>query len=149
MLFTLPAQTKHYLGEQYGGGIVFMLSRDSAHGVIAEIIDQGICSYISASNIASKGLHSAEGNKYNDWRLPTRDELDQLYKHREIIGGFTYQMYWSSTLLKRSKGYPSGYRDDTYGDIYCISFSPNGYDSFRDWAIGYNDINYVRAVRTF
>jgi hypothetical protein len=32
------------------------------------------------------------------WRLPTRDELNVLYKNKDKIGGFTnYYGYWSST----------------------------------------------------
>jgi len=31
------------------------------------------------------------------WRLPTKSELDLLYKNREKIGGFFYAIYWSSS----------------------------------------------------
>lgn len=31
------------------------------------------------------------------WRLPTTDELNEMYKNREEIGGFAYSSYWSST----------------------------------------------------
>ncbi len=33
---------------------------------------------------------------YSDWRLPTEDELMMLYANREIIGGFSESIYWSS-----------------------------------------------------
>ena len=33
------------------------------------------------------------------WRLPTKDELNMLYKNKEEIGGFAYNSYWSSTEL--------------------------------------------------
>lgn len=31
------------------------------------------------------------------WRLPTKNELNMLYKNRKEIGGFAYNYYWSST----------------------------------------------------
>ena len=31
------------------------------------------------------------------WRLPTKDELNMLYKNKEEIGGFAINFYWSST----------------------------------------------------
>lgn len=34
---------------------------------------------------------------FSDWFLPSRDELNLLYVHRDIIGNFTNGDYWSST----------------------------------------------------
>jgi hypothetical protein len=31
------------------------------------------------------------------WRLPTKKELNLIYKNKEIIGGFTRLDYWCST----------------------------------------------------
>jgi hypothetical protein len=31
------------------------------------------------------------------WRLPTKEELDNLYNHKEDIEGFADMPYWSST----------------------------------------------------
>ena len=31
------------------------------------------------------------------WRLPTKDELNMIYKNREEVGGFANGSYWSST----------------------------------------------------
>ena len=37
-------------------------------------------------------------NGYDDWFLPSIDELDELYKNREKIGGFvSTSKYWSSS----------------------------------------------------
>jgi membrane-bound lytic murein transglycosylase MltF len=33
----------------------------------------------------------------NDWRLPTKDELKEMYKNKETIGGFVAGYYWSSS----------------------------------------------------
>ena len=34
---------------------------------------------------------------YNDWYLPSKDELDKLYDNRAAIGGFAGAYYWSSS----------------------------------------------------
>jgi len=34
------------------------------------------------------------------WHLPTKDELNCLYKNKDTIGGFTNIYYWSSSQFK-------------------------------------------------
>lgn len=38
-----------------------------------------------------------EGGLGDGWRLPTKDELNILYKNKDSIGGFENDYYWSST----------------------------------------------------
>ena len=64
------------------------------------------------------------------WRLPTKDELDVMYKYKAKIGGFARNCYWSSTEAKNSK-------------FWGQDFS-NGFQG-----TGYKDRCYVRAVRSF
>jgi hypothetical protein len=35
-------------------------------------------------------------NLGNGWRLPTKDELNKMYAHRNSIGGLNQYEYWSS-----------------------------------------------------
>jgi hypothetical protein len=35
--------------------------------------------------------------KGGDWRLPTKEELNAIYEHKDEIGGFSSASYWSST----------------------------------------------------
>jgi len=42
---------------------------------------------------------------YNDWFLPSLDELDQLYFHKNEIGGFLSKYYWSSTVTGAYRGW--------------------------------------------
>ena len=34
---------------------------------------------------------------YNDWFLPSKDQLNQLYLNRAAVGGFASATYWAST----------------------------------------------------
>ena len=37
------------------------------------------------------------GTNRLNWHLPTKDELQLLYEHRNLVGGFADHLYWSST----------------------------------------------------
>ena len=67
-----------------------------------------------------------------DWRLPTKDELNVMYKNKDKIGGFANGYYWSST----EDGYDYAWKQ-----------------TFNNGSEGYNGSRYyfcnVRAVRTF
>ena len=70
--------------------------------------------------------------KWGDgWRVPTKDELNLIYKNKDSISGFAKLFYWSST------------ESDTCC-AWCFSFS-NGY------GVKYcnkDNYGYVRPVRT-
>jgi len=44
------------------------------------------------------------------WRLPTTNELEQLYTHRVILGGFTKANYWSSEENGGSFAFSKGFK---------------------------------------
>ncbi|MEY4660341.1 MAG: hypothetical protein RLZZ42_293 [Bacteroidota bacterium] len=92
------APVVHTIGENYGGGIVFFVTTDGLHGLIAETVDQSTsCTWYDAQDIIStNATHSADGKLYTDWRLPTKNELNLMYGQKKIISGLTSN-YWSST----------------------------------------------------
>jgi hypothetical protein len=129
------------------------------HGLIAATFDQGSSEWndytitgatgtaigtgLSNTNaiIASQGTPSIryaaglarayrEGG-YEDWYLPSQDELSKLYLNRVAIGGFAKVYYWSST---------------EYGDYdaWTQSFD-GGTQSLNDKV----NTSYVRAIRAF
>jgi hypothetical protein len=94
--------------------------------------------------VASQGGPSATGtaaqicaaltiNGYNDWFLPSRDELNLMYQnlHRLGLGGFVNDWYWSSSLRDHREAWRQDFSD--------------GRQSQRDQHTGC----YVRAVRFF
>ncbi len=132
------AQTKHYIGEKWGGGIVFVVVDDGLHGLIAETKDQGDCAWKETTNlIIKKANHSMEGKAFDDWRLPEKGELFLLYHQRKIVGGFTGNGYWSVSVEDEEVTVLSK-------DAWNINFSD-----------GDKDLNsrtlelHVRAVRDF
>lgn len=71
---------------------------------------------------------------YSDWRLPTKDELKQMYRDRESIGGFNTGCWWSGTSVNSSCHY--------YVSFYDGSASYHYQNSQYD-----NALDYVRPVR--
>ena len=72
----------------------YVIKTDGTHGVVVAMQDQGAAPCCDANwsdakaivNDASK--HDANGAKFNDWRLPTIDELKLVYLLKKSIGGF-------------------------------------------------------------
>ena len=72
-----------------------------------------------------------KGGGYDDWFLPSKDELNKLYINKVIIGGFVNNNYWSSS-------------DKDFEFAYKLNFT-NGDQNAN------NKVNafYVRAIRAF
>jgi hypothetical protein len=86
----------------------------------------------SQSSIAARVCGNLVLNGYSDWYLPSREELDKLYLNRVAIGGFTNNIYYSST--------------ETDGNNACALQFTTG-ERRSDVEKKY-DVN-VRAVRSF
>ncbi len=51
---------------------------------------------------------SADGG-YTDWYLPSKDELNQLYINRALIGSFSNGNYWSSSEVSSSQAWSQNF----------------------------------------
>jgi hypothetical protein len=114
------------------GGYVFWLSADGKHGLVVETQDQGTSSWYNAQNAISNPIfHSAFGQFFRDWRMPTNTERNELYNQKIAIGGFGGDYYWSSTESSSSEAL---FQNFSTGVI-----------------VGYlkSNISNVRAVREF
>jgi ubiquinone biosynthesis protein UbiJ len=152
LAWTTPSSVSggtHTLGELYGGGIVFYVTADGLHGLIAETVDQspGSMWFEAQDIISTSTTHSPEGALFTDWRLPTKNELNLMYTNigpltqYAIISGFSLGgsvpvKYWSST---KDYGPPMDY---AYYFVKNFSDGRQGFDSEIDLA-------YVRAIRAF
>jgi hypothetical protein len=81
------------------GGYVISVSMDGKHGIVSETQDQGMCNLNQAGILVqSPASHSAAGQQFTDWRLPTVDELTLMKNQQLNIGGFDmFDFYWNST----------------------------------------------------
>lgn len=50
-----------------------------------------------AGYYVAKLCNEYDFNGYDDWFLPSKDELNQMYTYRQLIGGFTLTNYWTSS----------------------------------------------------
>jgi len=96
------------------------------------IIAQAVAAGNNTLTSYAAGLARAHnGGGYNDWYLPSKDELNKLYLNRVAIGGFASACCWSSS---------EGHADSAWYQDF--DGGGQGYDS-KDGA------NRVRAVRAF
>ncbi|MEN8157253.1 MAG: DUF1566 domain-containing protein [Bacteroidota bacterium] len=116
------------------GGYVFYVTPDGKHGLVAETQDQsaGVKWFEALDVISVPANHSNDGNDFTDWRLPTKYEISLMYTNKIAIGGFTADLYWSSTEYNGSTN----------------AWAHN----FNTGSPGWNDkstLYKVRAVRSF
>ena len=116
------------------GGIKFYVDNTGQHGLIAAPNDQSIgvewssgsfiltnatgttigtgkantstiVTAIGTGSYAAKVCDDLVLNGYDDWFLPSKDELDALYKQRNMVGGFAPSYYWSSSESSASSAW--------------------------------------------
>jgi hypothetical protein len=80
---------------------------------------------------AAKLCKDYDGSGMTDWFLPSKDELNQLYAQKTVVGGFADSYYWSSSEDDDNSACGQSFSSGGQGDY------PKDYD-FR-----------VRAVRAF
>jgi hypothetical protein len=133
LTIALGSSSSFTIGQSYGGGIVFFVTTDGQHGLIAETQDQSNnCTLYEAQNAISTPVnHSTNGKKYADWRLPTKYELGLLYVQRLVVGGFANAYYWNSTEFES-------------GTCWIHHFG-NGIATYDTKSTPY----YVRSIRAF
>ena len=122
-------------GKTYQGGLIAYLNTTSGSGLIAASIDQSteaewgcsgaflggtsssigsgqsnmtaIVNGCAAAGIAAKLCDNLDYEGYQDWFLPSKDELNELYDNLMLngFGGFAADWYWSSTESDESSAW--------------------------------------------
>ena len=116
-----PADEGEYI---YGG-------YDKKTGATATIIGTGQANTQTIVNVlktVETGSYAAKvcddksvtynGKTYDDWFLPSKDELDEMYKNRTMIGGFSTYWYWSSSEAINDGAWRQAFNN--LGGQYCI-----------------------------
>ena len=111
LAFVSQAQNTHTIGEKFDGGIVFEVTPDGQHGLIAKPQDQGMCNWNEAQALIEKlAKQRAAGKTLTGWRLPKKEELDKLFERRQIVGGFTSNRTrpapWSNSTCRCKNHHP-------------------------------------------
>jgi len=111
------------------GGYVFWVSANGKHGLVAETVDQGLTGwwYNAQNLISNPSNHSVNGQKFRDWRMPTKHELNEMYSQKGVIGSFAFNFYWSSTEFDNNSAWLQDFSDSNqlygskYGNFYVRS----------------------------
>ena len=123
--------SKLRVGDTYEGGIIFKIDHSSKTGKMAYHEDAGPMPWNKAMNI--------KANLGEEWRLPTFDELRQMYdgigQGSNNIGQFTDELYWSSTSYNNNEARLLRFRDGNLSYHYSKDFVNRKYR--------------VRAIRDF
>ena len=91
---------------KHGGYVVW---EKDGHGLVAAVCDLEKRNWTNAK-IACEAL---DINGYSDWHLPTKEELQYLYKnlHQVGIADFERRIYWSSTENNFNLGWKQHFSD--------------------------------------
>jgi len=154
----------HYLGEEFGGGIIYHLYKDNLnveHGLIVSTgettatwqnstgtVTGGISSWDGSGNTASMTISNAANyvnaltdGGFTDWYLPSIDELKLLLVNR-FNANKSLDAISATELSLQSEYWSSTERDSTSAYIVRF-FAGNIADEIK------TNTNSVRAVRSF
>lgn len=160
LLSSCEKKTEYQIGDFANGGIVFYIDESGDHGLVCAESDQStgaiwgcsganlftlrdfgagkqntnlILNGCSTEGIAANICNDLELNSFDDWFLPSIDELTIMYVNLELngLGNFADASYWSSSESGLHGAWRKLFADGRQD-------YPNKTESF-----------YVRAIRAF
>jgi hypothetical protein len=87
-----------------GGGIVFYVDDSGSHGLEAKVADEVNRLKWDDAIVAASAYGSG-------WHLPTKDELNLLWAQKTVVGGFSNEVYWSSTEFHADEAWLQSFLD--------------------------------------
>lgn len=107
MSFTVNCQE---IGDIQEGGYIFQINEDGT-GLVADLQDLGQMTWDEALVAAA----SSTSQGYDDWYLPSKDELELMYstigQGGGNIGGFADYFYWSSSEYSNDNAWYVGFNN--------------------------------------
>lgn len=158
-IFQMGINIDSLYGKNYAGGKIAYLDTINGSGMVAAPYDQSTNCYWGCAGTLITGADgdaygdgfqnttdilmqcttigiAAElcGNLtlggYSDWHLPSKEELNQVYLHKEAIGGFLPMYYWTSTEFDSMSawkqyfvnGYQTNYHKETNYKLRAVRY---------------------------
>jgi hypothetical protein len=169
---TVWSSTAHYIGESYGGGIVFYVHDNGQHGLIAATSDQstGIRWYGgSYANTRARGDGVGAGLKNTAIIIGNQGAVDGnafaatvCNEYSVTVDGVTYGDWYLPSkielnLLYLQKSVVGGFADNEYNYYWSSTetYISNFLAWFQDFTFGGQNLDdkfftfYVRAIRAF
>ena len=120
------------IGQIFSGGVIIRLDESSVHGLI---VSQKDVENNIEWNDAVKKYTNFNLDGYNDWVLPNLEELKHIYVYKKQIGGFSDDLYWTSSK-----------RFDKIDEFWSVSFKDGDYSW---WSSIHKKKGNIRLVRHF
>ena len=163
----------HYVGELYGGGVVFYVDHTGHHGLIVSLNDLSNNTGIVSSNLVCNSWDGASNTSilinagfsatsppglcdaysyggYNDWYLPSISELVCLFNNSFIVNK-TLTQQTGSNLFEGGPGWQNG-GPPSYISSSCRCNGPSVYSLYYNYLDGIRSTNTTtttRAIRAF
>ena len=103
------------------------MGAQNTRNILARCNEDGI-----AAKLTSDYQVKENGVTYDDWFLPSKDELNKLYLNKNLIGGFIFNRYWSSTQ-----------------HIYYLAWVQYFTDGFQILSFSETSNSAVRSIKAF
>lgn len=164
------------IGQKYGGGVIFYIDETGQHGLIALEFDIGDNQYgcgdsreptaqnmeigtgrintlamvesCDEESFAALDCYQLEVNGYDDWFLPSIDELELAYINRDLIGNFKTEKYY--VYSSSSEAPPIRYGDTLfYNRSWVYDFGDEPLIGERKLLSGKTNYFSIRPIRAF
>lgn len=113
------AGVKRQAGDKALGGTIIYVNDQGTHGLIVANTNQNtdIEWWNAQDTISNPANFDSDGKVYNDWRLPTRYELNLMYTMRSELSNLILSNYWSITEKSSANSYVQDFKTGVQGNL--------------------------------